>query len=38
LFFDSGAQGEWTNVFTEAEITIPAEFVMEANSYLLLEK
>jgi len=36
--FDSGAQGEWTNVFTEAEITIPAEFVMEANSYLLLEK
>lgn len=36
--FDSGDQGEWTNVFTEAEITIPAEFVMDANSYLLLEK
>ncbi|MFO7799733.1 MAG: hypothetical protein R6V22_08160, partial [Rhodohalobacter sp.] len=36
--FDSGDQGEWTNVFTEAEITIPAVFVMDANSYLLLEK
>jgi glycosidase len=36
--FDSGDQGEWTNVFTGTDITIPSEFVMEANSYLLLEK
>ena len=35
--FDSGDQGEWTNVFTDTEITIPSDFVIDANSYLLLE-
>lgn len=36
--FDSGDQGEWTDVFSGNEIDVPGNFSMDANSYLLLEK
>ncbi|PKD44772.1 alpha-amylase family glycosyl hydrolase [Rhodohalobacter barkolensis] len=36
--FDSGDQGEWTDVFDGTDVSVPAEMELDANSYMLLAK
>ena len=36
--FDSGEQGEWTNVFDDGTVTVEETMTLPANSYMLLEQ